>query len=198
MKIGIMGGTFNPIHNGHLMLGASAYEKFSLDKVWFLPNGHPPHKENEISAADRLEMVRLAIDDDNRFLLNTYETEKTETSFSYETLERFHIMYPDCKFYFIIGADSLFSIESWREPARVMKACTLLVACRDDKYPADIKDQISYLESKYEADIRFLKSPFMDISSSDIRKMVESGTDISSYVPEKVADYVKRNRLYQS
>lgn len=197
MKIGIMGGTFNPIHNGHLMLGASAYSKFSLDKVWFLPNGHPPHKENEINAKDRIEMVRLAIENDPRFLLNTYEAEKTETSFSFETLEQFQILYPDFKFYFIVGADSLFSIESWREPARVMKACTLLAACRDDKYPADIKQQITYLESKYKADIRFLKSPYMEISSSDIRRMTESGIDISSYVPKKVADYIESHHLYQ-
>lgn len=196
MKIGIMGGTFNPIHNGHLMLADCAYENFALDQIWFLPNGNPPHKKNEMAVDERLEMVRLAINGNDRFSLNSYEAERAEKSYSYETLETFHELYPECEFYFIIGADSLFSIESWKEPARVMKACTLLAACRDDKDQTDMKRQIAYLESKYEADIRFLKAPHMDISSSEIREMSRLQKDISAYVPEKVAAYINNHCLY--
>lgn len=198
MKIGIMGGTFNPIHKGHLMLGAYAYENFHLDKIWFLPNGNPPHKDSEIAAKQRLDMVRLAIAGDDRFSLNAYEAERSEKSYSYETLETFHKKYPEHEFYFIIGADSLFSIESWKEPARVMKACTLLAACRDDKEPEDIKGQIAYLEGKYDASVQYLKAPYMPVSSSEIRKLVKQQADILQYVPASVACYIKEHHLYQS
>lgn len=197
MKIGIMGGTFDPIHNGHLMLGACAYDNFQLDEIWFLPNGNPPHKKEKTDAKDRLEMVSLAIEKDERFLLNTYEAERCGKCYSYQTLESFQIQYPEHEFYFIIGADSLFSIESWKEPARVMKACTLLAACRDDKNQLDMRKQISYLTEKYGADIRLLNSPHMDVSSSDIRKMASMEMDIRNMVPEKVAAYIQEQQLYK-
>lgn len=197
MKIGIMGGTFDPIHNGHLVLAACAYDNFNLDSVWFLPNGNPPHKVRKTDTKDRLEMVRLAIEKDERFLLNTYEVERTGTCYSYETLEAFHIRYPEHEFYFIVGADSLFSIESWKEPARVMKACTLLAACRDDKDSEDMQEQITYLEEKYEANICLMKSPHMDISSSDIRRMTSMEMNIRDRVPEKVAAYIQGHQLYK-
>lgn len=197
MKIGIMGGTFDPIHNGHLMLGACAYDKFNLDSVWFLPNGNPPHKKEETNTKDRLEMVRLAIEKDERFVLNTYEAKQSGKCYSYETLESFHRQYPEYEFYFIVGADSLFSIESWKEPAKVMKACTLLAACRDDKNPQDMQEQIAYLTEKYDADIQLMNTPHMDISSSDIREMTSMGMNIGSMVPEEVASYIQKHHLYK-
>ena len=87
MNVGIMGGTFDPIHNGHLMLGSRAYDDFGLDEVWFMPNGNPPHKSQRTSADDRIAMVNLAIQPDSKFRLCTYETDKTSKSYSYETLE---------------------------------------------------------------------------------------------------------------
>lgn len=197
MKIGIMGGTFDPIHNGHLMLGAYAYDNFKLDEVWFLPNGHPPHKSGEINADDRLEMVKLAIEGDSRFQLNTYETEREAYSYSYQTLENFKVIYPEHDFYFIIGADSLFAIESWKEPGRVLGACTILAACRDDKDTDDMNRQIAYLTEKYNARIKLLKTPLMDVSSSDIRKMAGHGMDIGDVVPKTVSEYIKTHHLYK-
>lgn len=197
MKIGIMGGTFDPIHNGHLMLGSYAYDNFNLDEIWFLPNGNPPHKSGEINVADRLEMVKLAICDDSRFRLNTYETEKENFSYSYETLEDFQNLYPEDDFYFIVGADSLFTIESWKEPARIMRACTLLAACRDDKDTEDMKRQITYLKEKYHTGIELLRTPLMDVSSSDVRKMAEYGMNIEKFVPAAVSDYIITHHLYK-
>lgn len=197
MKIGIMGGTFDPIHNGHLMLGVYAYDNFKLDEVWFLPNGNPPHKSEEIDVDDRLEMVNLAIASDTRFQLNTYETERTEHSYSYQTLENFKVLYPEHDFYFIIGADSLFAIETWKEPARVLKACTILAACRDDKDTDDMKEQIAYLTEKYDTKIELLKSPIMDISSSDIRRMVSYGMSVETFVPQAVSEYIESHQLYK-
>lgn len=197
MKIGIMGGTFDPIHNGHLMLGDYAYKNFHLNQIWFLPNGNPPHKNEKTDVSKRLEMVRLAITDDARFFLNTYEAEKASKSYSYETLEAFHTLYPEDDFYFIVGADSLFNIEFWKEPAKVMQQCTLLAACRDDKNVDDMLRQIHYLEKKYYASIQLMTSPHMDVSSSEIRHMIAKGMDIANYVPERVAEYIEEHHLYK-
>ena len=124
MKIGIMGGTFDPIHNGHLMLGQAAYETFHLDQIWFMPNGHPPHKDRttiESDVDDRIEMVRLAIGGKEEFRLELYEACRKEVSYSYSTLEFFNKIYPEDEFYFIIGADSLFAIETWAHPERIFQ-----------------------------------------------------------------------------
>ena len=109
MKIGIMGGTFDPIHNGHLMLGKAAYEKFGLDQIWFMPNGNPPHKEQASIGSDietRIRMVELAIAPHPEFVLELYESDPSKVSCSYQTLEHFQTQYPEDELYFIVGADS--------------------------------------------------------------------------------------------
>ena len=109
MKIGIMGGTFDPIHKGHLMLGEYAYRQFGLDKVWFMPNGTPPHKDNAKIGSEaevRLNMVKLAIEGKDYFELQTYEIENQDVNYSYKTMEHFCEIYPNDEFYFIIGCVS--------------------------------------------------------------------------------------------
>lgn len=196
MKIGIMGGTFDPIHNGHLMLGEYASRQFHLQKVWFLPNGNPPHKSQEIKASHRIEMVRLALEGHEQFELNLYEAEKGSVSYSYETIRNLNELYPEHEFYFIIGADSLFSIESWKCPQILLSDCTILAACRDGKDQSQMQKQIDYLKKKYHASIELLATPMMDVSSSDIRRMVQYGMDISSLVPAGVREYIHEHRLY--
>ena len=135
MKIGIMGGTFDPIHNGHLMLGHAAYETFSLDQIWFMPNGNPPHKKSETiksTAEDRMKMTSLAIAPFPEFVLQPYEALREEVSCSYQTMEYFKEMYPEDEFYFIIGADSLMAIETWVHPERIFPTCTILATYRDE------------------------------------------------------------------
>lgn len=201
MKIGIMGGTFNPVHNGHLMLAEYAYKRFNLDEVWFLPNGHPPHKDSPSirkATADRVKMVELAIEDLPHFRLSTYETERTETSYSWQTMEYFTSEYPEHDFYFILGADSLFSIERWAKPGRFLELTTVLAAYRDDiDTPEEMNSQIEYLNRKYNGDIRLLKTPIVQVSSHEIRNVLRLGKTEGLPVPEKVADYILRNHLYQ-
>ena len=135
MKIGIMGGTFDPIHNGHLMLGHAAYEAFSLDQIWFMPNGNPPHKKSETiksTAEDRMKMTSLAIAPFPEFVLQPYEALRAEVSCSYQTMEHFSKIYPDDEFYFIIGADSLMAIETWIHPERIFPTCTILATYRNE------------------------------------------------------------------
>ena len=160
MKIGIMGGTFDPVHNGHLMLGHAAYEAFSLDQIWFMPNGNPPHKKSETiksTAEDRMKMTSLAIAPFPEFVLQPYEALRAEVSCSYQTMEHFSKIYPDDEFYFIIGADSLMAIETWVHPERIFPTCTILATYRNEvKTKEEMNRQIQYLSEKYHAKIRLL------------------------------------------
>lgn len=201
MRVGIMGGTFDPIHNGHLTIAQTAYEQFHLDEIWFMPNGNPPHKESAQIGSDagmRAHMTALAIDGYHPFHLETYESDKETVSCSYETMEHFTKLYPENDFFFIIGADSLFNIESWVHPERLFKTCTLLAAYRDEKNSREkMTLQIDYLKEKYHASIQLLMSPLVKISSSDIRRWRREGKSIKSFVPEKVEQYITKEGLYE-
>lgn len=201
MRIGIMGGTFDPIHNGHLMLGEYAYHQFHLDEVWFMPNGNPPHKQGDqnhrIDARIRGEMVALAIADYPYFELQEYEINRKEISYSYQTMEYFREIYPGHEFFFIIGADSLFSIESWVRPDRLLRTCTILAAYRDEMNCKSVmKKKIDELNQKYNADIRLLNTPLLHAASSELRIDLKNDRSIDGMIPEKVMEYIKVNQLY--
>lgn len=201
MKTGIMGGTFNPIHNGHLILAGHVMEEFGLDEIWFMPNGIPPHKQPEetgCTVTDRLEMVRKAISGNSHFILQPYEIEKDTVSYSYETMEHFKFLFPDHDFYYIIGADSLFQLETWKHPERFLQTCTIIAAKRG-KSETDqaMKEQICYLEKKYGIKMLYSHSPVFEVSSSEIREMVSSGQNIASLVPAEIKTYISRHHLYR-
>ena len=201
-KIGIMGGTFDPVHNGHLMLADTAYRQFDLDQVWFLPNGNPPHKKEENIGTDarhRSRMVALAIQGRDYCRLEEYEVRRREVSCSYQTLEHFRKQYPEDEFYFIIGADSLFAIETWVHPERIFPACVILAACRDDHDSLEeMKVQIGHLKKVYpKARIQLLRSPLIPVSSSEIRRKIQAGLSIAEEVPEEVEAYIKEEELYE-
>ena len=201
MKIGIMGGTFDPIHNGHLMLGETAYHQFQLDKVWYMPNGNPPHKKQSnigMDAITRMEMVRLAIDGIDYFELQDYEVMKESVSPTYQTLAHFKEIYPDDTFYYIIGADSLFAIERWLHPELIFPNCIILAACRDEiDTSEEMNSQIDYLCQKYDAQIKFLTSPLVDISSSELREMIKNKESIKGHVPQAVEEFIANEGLYE-
>lgn len=201
MRIGIMGGTFDPIHIGHLMLGAFAHEEFKLDQIWFMPNGNPPHKdasEMDTNLEHRVTMTKLAIEDVPYFKLQEYEITEGKTSYSYSTMEYFKRIYPEYEFYFIIGADSLFTLESWFKPERLLKTCTMLAAFRNMKNPKEMNTQIQYLAKKYNARIELLEAPLLEISSSDIRTRIEENKTIRYMVPDAVLNYIKEHHLYEN
>lgn len=201
MKIGIMGGTFDPIHNGHLMLGEYAYRQFDLDEVWFMPNGCPPHKDHArigINASARMQMVELAIADRSYFLLEDYELQKKSVSYSYATLEHLKERYKEHEFYFIIGADSLFSFERWVHPERIAKSCTILAAYRDEKNDRSVmEEKMAELKRHYQAQIALLETPMMPVSSSELREMIRKGEDITPYVPFAVERFIRQHNLYK-
>ncbi len=200
MKIGIMGGTFDPIHNGHLMLGRAALEAFGLDRVWYMPNGNPPHKDSssiETDVHDRVEMVRLAISSCREFRLEPYEAKRREVSYSYSTMEYFRGIYPEDDFYFIIGADSLFMIDKWVHPERIFPTCTVLAAYRDEINTRQaMEEKIRELTETYGARIRLLVTPLVRISSHELRNEVREGRSIAGYVPEAVNTYILEKHLY--
>lgn len=201
MKIGIMGGTFDPVHNGHLMLGHAAYKAFSLDQIWFMPNGNPPHKKSETiksTAEDRMKMTSLAIAPFPEFVLQPYEALRAEVSCSYQTMEHFSKIYPDDEFYFIIGADSLMAIETWIHPERIFPTCTILATYRNEvKTKEEMNRQIQYLSEKYHAKIRLLETPLMPVSSHELRANLQSGDSVSEYMPAAVCSYIKQHHLYR-
>lgn len=199
-NIGIMGGTFDPIHKGHLLLARQALEEYALDEIWFMPSGTPPHKTDHhvTDVNDRCEMVRLAISNMSGFVLSDFEAKRSGNTYTAETLRLLGETYPEHRFYFIIGADSLYQIETWYHPAEVMKQTTLLVAGRD--YPeADcpIEEQIRYLKRQYHADIRRLHCREFDVSSGELRKLLNKGESVCSFVPDTVTKYIADHHLYR-
>lgn len=200
MKIGIMGGTFDPIHIGHLLLGEFAYEDFGLDEIWFLPNGNPPHKETADTGTTldhRIEMIRKAIQGVSHFRLNLHEANTAEHSYTYQTMQDFNQMFPENEFYFILGADSLFSIEQWKHFREIFPTCTILAAIRDDKDAREMQSQILYLTEKYGARIRLLQAPLLEISSTVIRDRASRDLGVRYMVPDSVAEYIRTNHLYK-
>lgn len=200
MKIGIMGGTFDPIHIGHLLLGQFAYDDFGLDEIWFLPNGNPPHKQTEEgkeALTHRIEMVRLAIQDKSYFKLCLHEAKETAHSYTYKTLQELNKLYPDHEFYFILGADSLFEIENWKYFREIFPSCTILAAMRDDKNAEEMLAQISYLTEHYDAKVKLLRAPLLEISSTAIRDRAFRNLSVYYLVPDTVAEYIQKNALYQ-
>lgn len=200
MKIGIMGGTFDPIHIGHLLLGEFAYEDFGLDEIWFLPNGNPPHKvtdDTRKALGHRIEMIKLSIKDVPYFKLKLCEADVEKHSYTYCTMQKFNRQYPDDQFYFILGADSLFAIEEWKYFREIFPTCVILAAMRDDKDVDRMKEQIRYLSDSYGAHIELLQAPLVDISSTTIRERAERHLSVRYMVPDTVAVYMKEHRLYR-
>lgn len=201
MKIGIMGGTFDPIHNAHLMLAEYAYQEYLLDEIWFMPNGNPPHKQHQKGRTDavvRAHMVKLAIAENPVFRLEEYESSRSEISYSYQTMEHFREIYPEHHFYFIIGADSLFSLKEWVHPERLLKTCTVLAACRDKISRHDrMKAKIEELNREYQADIRLLVTPVVATASHELRHRIAEGRPVAKDLPEAVNAYILAHHLYR-
>lgn len=195
-RIGIMGGTFNPIHIGHLILAQKAYEEYNLDKVVFITSADPPHKSGNIVSADvRARMVNLAIEDNQAFTHSDIEINREGYSYTYLTLLELKKMYTDTELYFILGADSLFYLEKWKEPEIIMKNAVILAANRNT-VNEELYQKINDLKKDYNADIRIIDMPNIDVSSSNIRKQIKDGKSVKYYIPDKALEFIKENKLY--
>lgn len=198
-KIGIMGGTFDPIHMGHLILGEKSYEQLGLDKVWFMPAGNPPHKKNRKGRASdeqRMEMVRLAIEDNPHFELSDIEMNEEGYTYTYRTLENLKEQNPDTDYYFIIGADSLYTFETWKEPLRICQACTLVVAVRNHTPVDELNREMELLNRKYNGRFIRLDTMNIDVSSQHLREWIVQHKSLRYYVPDKVIAYMQEQGIY--
>lgn len=199
MKIGIMGGTFNPIHNGHLLIGEYARTELILDKVVYIPTGNPGHKSSlqVASARNRYEMVELAIKDNPYFESSSIEVERKGITYTLDTIKELEKIYGESgKFYFIMGEDSLFNLETWKGFNRLSKLCRFVVFKRKPGEDEEILNEIDYLNNKYAIGIIYLKSPLMEISSTDIRSRIRKNKSIKYQVPKLIENYIEENNLY--
>ncbi|MCM1119471.1 MAG: nicotinate-nucleotide adenylyltransferase [bacterium] len=198
-KIGIMGGTFNPIHIGHLLLAQWAMEEAGLDGVIFMPTGCSYMKKSTavLSGAERLAMTRLAITGQDRFACSDLEVNRQGRTYTCETLEELHAVYPHAQLFFIVGADCLFSIETWYHPERIFRHCVLLAASRGGIPMDRLENKKRELMAAYDADILLTVFPNIEISSTDIRERCRQGRSIRYLVPDIVREYIERNQYYR-
>ena len=188
-RMGILGGTFNPVHMGHLTVAQMVHEKLKLDRVIFVPSHIPPHKKstNIASPQDRLHMLRLAIRGNPTFEVSNYEIQKKGKSYSIDTIHYFHERYPHrTKFFFIIGIDLLPTLHRWKRVEEMLKMVTFVAVNRPGfkKRTAKIK-------------VRIVNVPVVQTSSTFVRQRIMAGKTIKFLVPDTVLDYIERNKLYQ-
>lgn len=199
-KIGLMGGSFDPIHIGHLLLAQCAMEEMHLDEVWFIPTGYSyMKKDRKVTASDkRLQMTELAVRDRQKMRCLDIEVKREGYTYSYETLELLAAKYPEYTFYFIFGADCLFTIEDWKYPERIFSNAHIVAAFRNGASTGDMLEKANELTRKYNANITLLPFWNLEISSTEIRKRIKEGKSIDFLVPDEVISYIKQEGLYQN
>lgn len=197
MKIGVLGGTFDPIHKGHLIIGEIARISAELDKVIFIPSGTHPFKNNKAitDSKERCQMVQLAIKSNPYFEISTFEMERTGVNYTIDTIRYLKEKYKETEIYFIIGSDILFEIEKWYKFKELIKLCKFIVFSRTDR-AKEISKIIDKLETTYNINIKKVNSPVLPISSTEIRERVKDGKSIKSFVEESVEKYILENNIY--
>lgn len=184
-KIGLLGGTFDPPHIGHLTMAEEAYERLELDEVWFIPSAEPPHKEQaRVSATDRLMMLKVAVDPIDYFKINTIELVRKGKSYTYDTIKSLKEMYPNVEFYFIIGADMVEYLPHWYKIDQLIDSVQFVGVKRPDYK----------LNTPYP--IILLDTPGLDISSTMIRERLEMERSVSYLIPDQVLSLIKEKGLY--
>lgn len=199
IRIGISGGTFDPIHNAHLIIAEEIREMFGLDKVIFVPSGRPPHKQGagRASAEDRYRMVELAVAGNPRFEPCRIEIGREGYSYTVDTVSELKGFYgEDARFFFITGADVVPELESWKDYRRVFTLCEFIVAMRPGYDRERFDSEIKRLKDVYGAEIHIAETSLIDISSTALRERLEQGKTIKYLVPEKVEEYISQKGLY--
>ena len=198
MKIGVMGGTFDPIHKGHVIVAEEVRTRLSLAEVLFVPAGQPwLNKTGAISAAEhRVQMVRLAIADKPYFRLTTMEVERAGPSYTIDTITELKAqLEPGDELFFILGWDNLAQLPQWRQARRLIELCRLVAVPRPGYPPPDL-DSLSTVISGLSQRVIILDKPEVDIGATEIRKRVAQGLSIDHLVPEPVAEYIRKHQLY--
>jgi nicotinate-nucleotide adenylyltransferase len=208
-KIGLLGGTFNPIHIGHLNIAQAVYDNFKLDELHFIPSKIPPHKNLGLTPArDRYEMVKLAIENmKGNFFVSDFEIRKKGVSYTYLTLKHFRKNYPDAQLFFVTGTDIFATIQTWNNWTKLFELANFIVINRKElsfvelftKLPENILSIIRNLdnfENTLYGRVVIFKAKEIDISSTQIRNLLNSG-EISSFLPKSVVEYIRKKNLYK-
>jgi nicotinate-nucleotide adenylyltransferase len=195
-RVGLLGGTFNPPHLGHLVCASQALAALQLDRVLLVPVHEPPHKapDSDPGVEHRVELCRRAVAGDERLAVSLVDAEIPGPSYTVDTLSRLHDRCPGDQLTFIVGGDMAFSLPTWREPEAILELAELGVAEREGVRRADIAERLADIGTD---NVRFFDMPRLDISSSQIRRMVAAGRPIRYLVPDAVADYIEQARLYR-
>ena len=196
MKIGLFGGTFDPIHIGHLIIMENVINAMNLDKIYILPNSNPPHKlQNKKTDINiRLKMVREAIKDNNKIEINDYDYRNNSIHYTYQTIDYFKKTYPEDEFYFIIGEDSFLDIQKWKNYEQILKE-NLIVFKRYSEINSSLLSEINKIK-KYNKNIYLIDNMALDISSTLIRSLVKNKKSIKYLVDDKVIEIINKENLY--
>lgn len=197
-KIGIFGGSFNPIHIGHLILAQEVQNKVGLEKVLFIPTTDNPLKEKDTEETkwERYEMTRLAIEDNEKFAISDIEVQNTGNSYTIDTVRKLKQIDAAADYYFLCGEDIIFQLERWKDFEKLFQLLTFVVTYRPGYDFEKLQIEAGRLIKTYGAKIEVFRAPLIDISSTTIRKRVATGEGIKYFVTEKVYDYIKEKRLY--
>lgn len=198
-KIGVFGGAFNPVHNGHINLALHYLNELELDRILFIPTASPPHKSDDDFAPkeDRINMLSLAISSFDKFEISDIEFKLTGKSYTYLTLSKLKKIYKNAEFYLIIGADQMLHFDKWYKYKEILSLVTLCTSAREnEKEKAEILSFASRLDGLDMNKFKLLTSPVLKVSSSEIRQKIKDGEDFSSLVPKKVYDYIIKRRIY--
>ena len=198
-KIGIFGGAFNPVHNGHINLAKQYLYELDLDKLLLIPTAVPPHKSalGLASENDRLNMLKLATCGVDKLEVSDIEFKRAGKSYTYDTLIELKKFYPNSSFYLIIGADQLFHFDKWYKYKEILSLVTLCTCARENE--EEKAEMNSFAKSLDGIDMNkffILKTPVLKVSSSEVRQKIKSGEDVSSLVPKKVLNYISERGLY--
>lgn len=198
-RIGILGGTFDPVHNAHLLLGEAAREQFGLDRVIFIPNNlaHFKNRKEISGREERYQMVKMAIEGNPYFTCSRLEIDKDTGSYTIDTIEDLKRMYPGDELYLILGADSVLGIDSWYRSKDLLTSCIILAATREDDDLAVLDKKRRELKNLYNADIRLLTFNRIDISSTDIRQRIRLGRSVRYMLPNECIEYICIKGLYK-
>ena len=195
-EIGLMGGSFNPIHRGHIALARAALESGRVERVLFLPTGNPPHKKEGLADKfDRLRMVELAVEHEAGMAVCREEIDRDGVIYTVDTLAALKRKMPDCTLTYLIGADTLRALGTWRRVETVIERCKFLVMMREGETREEVI-RLAGLWTQRGAQIDFLDARKMDISSTQIREQIQKGLPFERLVPQAVADYIHEHGLY--
>ena len=195
-RLGLMGGTFNPVHNGHLYIAGLAQRELGLEEVRFIPTGDSPHKRVDMPGTHRLRMVELAIEGRAGFTVSDMEMKRAGRSYTCDTLREIQEREPDAELYFILGGDMFCDITTWRRPDEIARRAVLAVVHRPGDPVGSLEQTCLRLERDYGARVRLLSGSGPEISSTQIRRLIGAGQDADALLPPPVARYIREKRLY--